>query len=199
MTGTRLNARDLRIINIGTHYLSSTKRCADLFNYLISSKIPSNKDKLNALLQQQCDNMEEVHSLPSILIPNKYNIEKAFSFSTVEEIFSFLETNNTEWNSKTLKTLKKQCPTILKVVLRLLRTTADLSSGECLKIEFRVGLRLQDREDLQEGVASVLIRKDFKPIWKPDTIQKVDDSWIMSCFEENTDNLELHNPPVPRL
>ena len=49
-------------------------------------------------------------------------------------------------------------------------------------MEYNVGLRVENREDLQEGVAAVLVRKDFKPIWNPPTVDAVEDKWCDTCF-----------------
>jgi len=201
MTGTRLHARDLFVVNVATHFLSDSQKCCELLDILQSEKIsPSNSfENIQHILNQQSESyLPELEKIDSILIPHKEEIEKVFGMDNVEDILDYLN-NNTEspWNRRTLGILKKQCPCVLKVVFQEIRRAKGLSVEDCLKIEFRVGLRLKDREDLQEGVASVLIRKDFKPSWYPSSLNKVSDAWVNACFNPSTVGFELNDPPLP--
>jgi len=200
MTGTRLKARDLSVINIATHYEPDTSACHSLLQHLTKTARISTGNAfsdIEEILHNHTQPMASLESFPSILIPHKAEIEGAFSLDSAEAIFAHLEANYSEWNKRTLKTLRKQCPTILKIALQLIRRAAGLNSEECLRMEFRVGLRLQDRDDLQDGVASVLIRKDGKPSWNPSKLGAINDNWIHSCFGPSPIGLEFNVPPIP--
>ena len=60
---------------------------------------------------------------------------------------------------------------------------------ECMVLEYRAGVHLADRFDLQEGVASVLIRKDNQPVFSPPHVTQVDTTTIQGWFEPMSDDL----------
>ena len=56
------------------------------------------------------------------------------------------------------------------------------SLEECLITDFRLALRLMDRDDYFEGARAILIDKDRRPYWNPKTIEEVDLKQIDDCF-----------------
>lgn len=60
--------------------------------------------------------LEREPSINRLHFPRK-DIDRCFKYDTVEEIFSALEKEDTEWAHKTLTTLKRKSPLSLKVYL----------------------------------------------------------------------------------
>ena len=185
-------------INIGTHFVSSSNHCNSLLQIFTRENIRS-FDDVSKLLDKETESIEDIHNIPSIIYSMKDKIKEVFSASTIEEIFERLSKDSSEWSKNTLNTLHKQCPSSLKVVLKSIKDSRDKSIEDCLKTEFRIGLRLMDRYDLQEGVAAILIRKDNTPCFNPSNISDVDINWVNSCFEPSPIGLELNLPPIPNI
>lgn len=82
-------------------------------------------------------------------------------------------------------------PRSLKVTHREILTGARLSLAECLKMEYRLAFRFMEDSDFHEGVAALLIRKDKKPIWKPQTIEEVTDECVQAYFKPLSEKDEL--------
>ena len=59
----------------------------------------------------------------------------------------------------------------------------NMSLEDELIMEYRMVQKCQSSGDFYEGVRSMLVDKDRKPIWKPDSLSKVDDIWVNHFFE----------------
>ena len=182
-------------INIGTHFVSSSNHCNNILQ-LFTRKNISSFDDVSKLLDKETESIDNIQSIPSKIYSMKDKIKQIFSANTIEEIYERLSQDSSEWSKNTLHTLHRQCPSSLKVVLKSIKDSRDKSIEDCLKTEFRIGLRLLDRHDLQEGVAAILIRKDNTPHFNPSHISDVDMNWVNSCFEASPIGLELNHPPV---
>lgn len=56
----------------------------------------------------------------------------------MEQIVEALEKEGSEWSIETLKALKAVSPTSLKVTLQQLRAGANLTLGQCFKMEYHL-------------------------------------------------------------
>lgn len=81
-----------------------------------------------------------VYSITCFLWLNFFGCEtcRCFKFDTVEEIVDALQKEDSEWAKETLKLMGNVSPTSLKVTLQQLRTGANLTLGECFKMEYRL-------------------------------------------------------------
>ena len=52
-----------------------------------------------------------------------------------------------------------------------------------LIMEYRMVQRCQSSGDFYEGVRAMLVDKDRKPSWKPESLSRVDDIWVNHFFE----------------
>lgn len=61
----------------------------------------------------------------------------------------------------------------------------NLNLHECLNMEYRIMIKLirNKKSDFHEGVRALLIDKDKKPKWHPNTIEDVPDDMINQYFE----------------
>lgn len=115
-------------------------------------------------------------------------IERCFSRSSVEAIFAALEEATShplsgEWAKAQLATLKTKSPQTLKVTHRQLTLGAQMKTFEDnMRMEFRIGSRVVSRHDFQEGVRAVIVDKDNKPGWSPDTLAGVTDEMLDGIF-----------------
>jgi hypothetical protein len=101
-------------------------------------------------------NIESIETLIASLEGGLFILsESALNKNTVAE-----ETK--EWTEKTLKILKKQSPTSLKVTLQLFKNSANVYNHDlkkCLTVEYGLMMKLLRRADFKEGVSYVYIYK----------------------------------------
>ncbi|WP_409189125.1 enoyl-CoA hydratase/isomerase family protein [Bradyrhizobium sp. RDM4] len=101
-------------------------------------------------------------------------IDALFGFDRMEDIFSALERDGSEFARATLKTLNEKSPRGMVVTLKLLRLARTASSlEECLVREYRAALEVFRSDDFREGVRAAVIDKDRKPAWSPPRIEDV--------------------------
>lgn len=110
-----------------------------------------------------------------------------FAKDTVEEIFASLEADEDTEAQAILTTLKKRSPAAMKVTLAQLQRGADLDFNACLNMEFRICQHALNEHDFYEGIRSVLVDKDHKPVWKPENLEKVSAAYVEKHFESLND------------
>ena len=120
---------------------------------------------------------------PAPLAGHREAIDRLFAFDTVEAIFAALEADGSEWASAQLATLRTKSPQSLKVSLRQVRTGATLTDfADNMAMEYRLGGRIVQTHDFQEGVRAVVVDKDNAPRWSPETLGDVSDAAVDALF-----------------
>jgi enoyl-CoA hydratase len=109
------------------------------------------------------------------------DINEMFAGSTVEEIIAKLESGG-EWPKEVARALATRSPTSLKLTLRSLREARQLDFDGCMRMEYRLTLRVLRGHDLYEGVRAILIDRDQRPRWNPDTLAGVSEELIGRYF-----------------
>ncbi|RWS25539.1 3-hydroxyisobutyryl-CoA hydrolase-like protein, partial [Leptotrombidium deliense] len=180
LTGHRLHGRDLFKAGIATHFVVSA-RLKDVEEELMRLEKPD-LNSIDKILIKYQEQWEADYKKEFTLKPFIGRINSAFSAETVEQIFSNLGKDTSEFAKTTLESLKKMSPTSLKLTFRLFKEGAKMSLPECLKMEYRVSQRFMMNDDFFEGVRSVLIDKDHNPKWNPPTLEQVTDSMVDSYF-----------------
>ncbi|ESP02886.1 hypothetical protein LOTGIDRAFT_177835 [Lottia gigantea] len=188
LTGFRLKGRDVHLAGIATHFVDSNK-VSTLEEELAALDNPDHNNIQNLLDQFHKESTKESHEF--ILEPKMEDINRSFSATTVEQIFTNLEKDGSEWALKQLETLKKMSPTSMKITLRQLKEGANLSLKECFYMENRLCQRCIEDHDLREGVRAVLIDKDQNPQWKPARLEDVTDERVDYYFSKLPDDREL--------
>ena len=119
-------------------------------------------------------------------------IDTYFSASSVEEIIQRLKEDNSEWAKNTLQMLLKASPTSLKVTMRAIQKGSTLNLSDCLKMEYRLACTALNRtSDFCEGVRALLIDKDQKPMWNPNSLREVTDAYVNQKFTKLLEEKEL--------
>lgn len=183
MTSHRLKGIDVLKIGIATHFCESST-LKNLETALIECKI----EDIENILNKFC-----IRDPPGefSLAPHLDTIKKCFTASTVEEVFSNLEKDGSQFALKTLQTLKEMSPTSLKITFKALDVEKTLNLHECLQLDYRIVYRCLKSHDFKEGVRALLIDKDQKPKWKPANLSDITDSSITNYFEKLPDDIEL--------
>ncbi|XP_054273098.1 3-hydroxyisobutyryl-CoA hydrolase, mitochondrial-like [Macrosteles quadrilineatus] len=176
LTGQRLKGKDVVKIGFGTHYIES-KNIPTLYEAILKG----DGDVESTIKKHSVDVSDHTFSLAQ----NMGLINEAFSGSTVEEIFTRLEKDGSQFSQDTLKLLNKMSPISMKISKVELEKGAKMSLKECLQMEFRLAksaLEATSSPDFYEGVRALLKDKDQNPKWNPSSLQEVTDDMVNKVF-----------------
>ncbi len=168
LTGTRLKGLDVLAAGVGTHFIESAQ-LASLTAEILALGITA----LDGLQPQAAPSFQA--HLPSI--------RNIFTSDIIEEIWSKLEADGTDWSQRQLALMKKNCPLSMKVAHRQLREGATHRSfHETMRMEYRIANRLVRHPNFREGVRALLIDKDNQPRWSPEHLTQISDDMISEIF-----------------
>ena len=169
LTGARINPADMVYAGLATHFVRSK-------NFpQIAPRLAQREEASVVLAQLNAD------PGPSELATHRSAIDRAFAAASVEDILIAL-TREGEWGRATGEMLARCSPTSLKLTFRQMHEGAGRDLESCLKMEYRLALRVLDGQDFYEGVRAALIDKDQKPRWRPDSLAQVNDAEIARYF-----------------
>jgi len=172
LTGARLKAADTVALGIHTHFVPSEGVEALKAELLSGSGEPA-----GVVARHTKDAGPAPHAA------NREAIDRLFAFDTVEAIYAALEADGSDWAVAQLATLKTKSPQSMKVSLRQLRTSAGLKTfAENMAMEYRLGGRIVQSHDFQEGVRAVIVDKDNAPKWSAADPSGVRDADIDALF-----------------
>ena len=170
LTGIRLDAADAIFVGIADYCLPSSA-LAELVRSLQSGEEP---DAAIARLK--------VDPGPALLMEYHPIINRCFNGENLSEIINRLKKEPGNWSKKTIELIRSMCPFSQALTLKNIRMANSRSLEDCLVTDFRLALRLMERDDYFEGARALLIDKDRKPNWDPQTIEAVDPAQIDACF-----------------
>ncbi|WP_293825783.1 enoyl-CoA hydratase/isomerase family protein [uncultured Brevundimonas sp.] len=178
LTGARLKAADTVALGIHTHFTPSEGVEALKADLLAAPGDPA------AVAARHAKDAG-----PAPLAPHRAAIDRLFAFDTVEEIFTALEADGSDWALTQLATLKTKSPTSLKVTLRHIRQGAKAASfSDNMAVEYAISGRIGGTHDFQEGVRAVIVDKDNAPRWSPADLADVQNSTLDALFAPLPDN-----------
>ncbi|MGO4558719.1 enoyl-CoA hydratase/isomerase family protein [Rhizobiales bacterium 3FA27D7] len=92
-----------------------------------------------------------------------------FSKDTLAGVVASLEAGagKDEFAAKTLATLAQRSPTSLNVAFRQISAGLTLSMDDCMRMEFRILVRMLEGHDFYEGIRAAIVDKDRQPKWRP--------------------------------
>ncbi|NOR62951.1 MAG: enoyl-CoA hydratase/isomerase family protein [Rhodobacteraceae bacterium] len=99
-------------------------------------------------------------------------IDQSFNGRTVGDIIRGF--SGSDWEQKTEKALRRNCPLSVECALELVRRVRGLGTIEqALGMEYRFTHRSASNGDFVEGIRAAIIDKDRKPQWNPATLEAV--------------------------
>lgn len=145
-----------------------------------------------------------MHDVVAPIAAQRPLIDALFGRDSVEEIVVALTQNTSETDSAeidtsgfdpsgfaqaTLRTMRGNSPTGLKLTLKLLRLARHSTSlEECLAREYRAALEIFVNHDFPEGIRAAVIDKDRNPKWSPARIEDVTPQMIARYFAPRGDD-----------
>ncbi|UJR10472.1 hypothetical protein I4U23_014676 [Adineta vaga] len=193
LTGYRLRGIDVLHAGIATHFVP-TNRLEELERKLVD--IPkANHNSVKELLDKS--SQASIESQPPFSLQEQLpQINRLFSINSknVETILEQLKSDGSEFALKQLSTLEKMSPTSLKVTFEQLKRGQKLDLKDCLTMEYRMVQNVMNGHDFFEGVRAVLVDKDNKPQWKPNSLKNVTEKEIENYFEKPSSSDDLRLP-----
>lgn len=111
-------------------------------------------------------------------------INRCFTFDTVEDILEALAKSDTAFAKETSAQLALKSPTSLKVTLRLIQLGRQANSVKlCLERDYELCQHFLKSHDLYEGIRAAIVDKDRQPNWQPKTLKDVSDSAVDAYFQ----------------
>ncbi|CAF0909064.1 unnamed protein product [Adineta steineri] len=189
LTGYRLRGIDVLHAGFATHFVP-TNRLEEVERKLV--EIP--KANYNSVKDVLDKSSESVNSHASFSLQDQLPlINRVFSIDTknVETILERLKSDGSDFALKQLATLEKMSPTSLKLTFEQLKRGQKLDLKDCLIMEYRLAQNTMIGHDFYEGVRAVLVDKDNKPQWKPNSLKNVSDKEIEDYFKKPSSNEDL--------
>ena len=183
LTGARIKAGDAYRAGIATHMISAD-RLTELTNRLAQS------DNAHAVLEAFHDEALSDTAL------DHAEIAELFSAPSLPEVLQSLDKARHEsaLATKTCKALDRNSPTSIAVAHRQIEHGAQKSLADCMRMEYRILVRMLRGRDFYEGIRSVIVDKTNDPKWQPDTIAGVSQEAVEAYFEPLGEE-ELVNVP----
>ncbi len=175
LTGKIISFTEMIYLNLATHFCKSANIQKLESNYIHNGLVSP---------------IDKIDKNSSELIDNKNFIEDTFH-GDIFNIFKRLKKSNLEFAKITYQNLLKRCPMSLAVTAELFKKAKNLTLKECLEMEFQLSQKIVYRDDFDNGVESVLIKKNNNPVWKPNSTEEITNEQIDNLFEIHTDKLNL--------
>lgn len=192
LTGITFRAADALYANLADRYLTlegEAELLARLDRLLWTGD--SGKDVARLI-----DALSAVPEEPSVFATHRDAIEHHFRFDrSVADIVASLKAErraeSQAWAAETATTLEKRSPTMMCVTHEQLKRGRDLSLADCFRMELGIVRQCFVHGDVLEGIRAVVIDKDGKPRWKPDSLAEVSED-VLSAFFASAPAVEGH-------
>jgi len=201
LTGTRLNAKEMMLCKLATHYIAwgqvpwMLERIESIEEHISERTIATTV----GLYSENAFHSENpvLVAMEDRLTIHHEAIKQCFLHNTVAEIRAEVIAikdgggEHAEWAARTLPQLNAASPTSLAVALECLRRSESFQSLDlCLNMEFGVMRHLMAHPDFFEGVRAHIIDKDKTPNWAPEPSA----AQVAAFFEELPEEQRLRLP-----
>ncbi|EWC48193.1 hypothetical protein DRE_02297 [Drechslerella stenobrocha 248] len=205
LTSARLRGVQAYWAGIATHYIHSSNledvqaRLAELV-FKDYDPLAQRLELVNSTIEEFATGLPP-NEPPLLGGETREAIDRCFRYNTVEEIIQALEAENTEWASKTIKTIKERSPTSVRVTLLEMRYGAAWSINTAFMREYHMARRFMDHKnhpDFVEGVEKQLSKGlpnglKMPPVWNPPSLADTSEEQALWYFNIDADakGLEL--------
>jgi enoyl-CoA hydratase len=180
LTGARLGAADALYCGLATHFVPRD-RVPELKAALTSIAWEPGREpaQTKAILEKFANDPG-----PPPLAARRAIIDRCFAGDTVEAILDALqsETEDRGWAAETRALLLTKSPTSLRITLRQLVLGQGFDLEGALRLEYRMTQHVMAAHDFYEGIRAVLVDKDQKPRWRPESLAEIDAAAVEAYF-----------------
>jgi enoyl-CoA hydratase len=173
LTGDRVGQADALALGLATHAVPSA-RMAELAQALTGS------DPVDATLARFASDPG-----PGKLAPERTVISHCFGAATLPDVLGRLDAKaaaGDAFAARALATIRAKSPTSVAIAFEQMRRGGSLSFAEAMRLEYRIVSRIPRGHDFYEGVRAVVIDKDQKPSWRPQTLEELDPAAVAAYF-----------------
>lgn len=178
LTGKKINDADCFSLGIVTHRVASTQLTAVLDTLAKTPFDQGATSTVSQILESFQTPLEE-----TTLLSRHPLLSTSFSKPTIEEILFSLENSSDLFLQETATSLYKKSPTSLKVSLLALQRGAYLDFDACMQMEYCLVQHFLTAHDFLEGIRALIIDKDQKPHWQPNSLTNVDQQMVIDYFK----------------
>ena len=173
LTGARIRAGDARRMEIATHTMPAD-RLEDLTDALAGSA------DAEAVLSR----FDSPDAVPAAALDGG-EIERLFEADTLAGIVAAINAarENSDLAAAAATAISRNSPTSMAVAFRQIREGAALSLADCMRMEYRILVRMLQGTDFYEGIRAVIVDKSNDPRWQPDSLDGVTEPDIDAFFE----------------
>jgi enoyl-CoA hydratase/carnithine racemase len=186
LTGAPLNAHDALELGLADFFLKATDRNA-LFDHLAGLTweytAADNHAILSRALRAFAGSALE-HLPPSNVQLHADSIERLMDGDSLAEVTALLMAHGGDvaWLAKAVANFANGSPTSAGLIWEIWRRALHLGLADVFRMELVVSLWCCAHPDFPEGVRALLVDKDNKPRWTPQTAARVSDQWIADHF-----------------
>jgi enoyl-CoA hydratase len=173
LTGARIRAADALACGIATHYVKSD----DLDE--LEAALCLEQDAGSVL-----DRFDDRQNMPAGRL-DQDEIERLFSAGSVKAIMLDLEAAqaDSELARSALEAMKTKSPTSMSVAYRQLEEGANRDLADCMRMEFRILVRMLRGNEFTEGIRAVIVDKSNNPAWDPQSIDAITEADVDAYFQ----------------
>jgi enoyl-CoA hydratase len=172
LTGAKLGPADAMAVGVGTHHLLR----ADLDS--LEEALAGESGSVDGIIDRH---RREAGLTP--ILAQRDAIDRYFGRPTLTEAVESLAGSDTDFARAALATLSTRSPTALALAFRASREGRRKSFEDCLRMEWNIVSRMDERSDFAEGIRALIIDKDNRPRWNPARLDQVRDEDIARYFE----------------
>jgi len=172
LTGARLDGAECAALGLATHYVPSEKLAA------LKTAIAADPRAVERLIEAA-----SVAPPAASILEKRSLIDRLFAHREYEDVLAALIADKSSWAEATLGTLRRKSPQACKVSLRLvLDGRKRMDFADEIRAEYGVVVHVCQRPDFAEGVRALLVDRDNRPKWNPNTAEGVTDHMIDTIF-----------------
>lgn len=112
-------------------------------------------------------------------------VERLFAADTLSGVLSTLEMckPDSQLAASAAKAMARNSPTSVAVAFRQIGEGAQKTLADCMRMEYRILVRMLQGQDFYEGIRAVIVDKTNDPKWRPDDLDMVSDDRIDMFFQ----------------
>jgi len=173
LTGARIRAGDARWMGIATHTVAA-ERIDGLTGALVESA------DTDMVLRR----FDRADAVPAAAL-DRESIDRLFAADTLIGIVAAVQAarDESELAAAVAKAMSRNSPTSMAVAFREIRHGATLSLADCMRMEYRILVRMLEDTDFYEGIRAVIVDKTNDPKWQPNSLDAVTEADIDAFFK----------------
>ncbi len=183
LTACRFNGAEALFLNFSQLAFKDLHK-QEVFDFLLSLSFAGKEEfdkKIKDFQEEKSFSLDQENWLKKYR-DEIYQLVESKNIQVIYEKFKTTKLEDKKW-LKNKETFLKGSPSSGGVICEQLKRGENLSLKEVFKMELIMAMQHARHFDFQEGVRALLIDKTGAPIWNPDHVKKLKNSWIQEHFK----------------